>query len=44
MKLENNRLNVPNSICLPNDTNGLKITFVLVENEAFVLSKHIMRP
>lgn len=43
-KLENNRFNIPQSRCLPNDTSGPEMPFVLVGDEAFAPSEHIMRP
>ncbi|KAI8432610.1 hypothetical protein MSG28_013596 [Choristoneura fumiferana] len=43
-KSEADSLNIPQSRCLPNDTNGPDMPFVLVGDEAFALSKHVMRP
>ncbi|KAL4715428.1 hypothetical protein ACJJTC_015331 [Scirpophaga incertulas] len=43
-KLENNQLNIPQSRNLPYDMDGQEMPFVFVGDEAFALSRHIMRP
>jgi len=42
-KLEGNHLNIPGSRPLPND-NGTSMPFVIVGDEAFALSQHVLRP
>jgi len=43
-KLESNQLGIPGSRMLPNDENGKCIPFVIVVDEAFALSEHVLRP
>jgi hypothetical protein len=43
-KVEGNRLNIPGSRSLPNDDKGTPMPFVIVGDEAFALSEHILRP
>lgn len=43
-RLQNNLLHVPRPEVLPGDKNGRPIPFVLVGDEAFALSEHILRP
>jgi hypothetical protein len=43
-KLESNQLGIPRSRSLPNDENGKCMPFVIVGDEAFALSKHVLRP
>lgn len=43
-KLENDELNIPDPRPLPNDENGQPMPFVVVGDEAFGLSRHILRP
>ncbi|GFG40228.1 hypothetical protein Cfor_09816 [Coptotermes formosanus] len=43
-KLEGNHLNIPDSRSLPNDDNGTPMPFVIVGDEAFALSEHVLRP
>lgn len=43
-KLEANKLRIPSSQRLPNDTYGEHMPFIIVGDEAFALSKFIMRP
>jgi len=42
--LESNKLNIPGPRVLPSDAEGLSMPFVLVGDEAFVLSEHVLRP
>ena len=42
-KLESNQLGIPGSM-LPNDENGKCMPFVVVGDEAFTLSIHVLRP
>jgi len=42
--LESNKLNIPDSRVLPSDAEGLSMPFVLVGDEAFALSEHVLRP
>jgi hypothetical protein len=42
--LENNKLNIPDPRVLPSDAEGLSTPFVLVGDEAFALSEHVLRP
>jgi len=42
--LERNELNVPGSKHLPNDEHGKAMPFVLLGDEAFALSEHVLRP
>lgn len=42
--LERNDLNVPRPQILINDENGMPMPFVLVGDEAFALSQHVLRP
>jgi len=41
--LESNKLNIPDPRVLPNDAEGLSMPFVLVDDEAFALSEHVLR-
>jgi len=43
-KLELNQLGIPGSMPLPSDNNGKCMPFVIVGDEAFVLSEHVLRP
>jgi hypothetical protein len=43
-KLEGNHLNMPGSRPLPNEDNGTPMPFVIVGDEAFALSQHVVRP
>ena len=43
-KLESNQLGIPGSRPLPNDENGKCMPFVIVGDEAFALSEHVLRP
>ena len=43
-KLESNLLGIPGSRPLPNDENGKCMSFVVVGDEAFALSEHVLRP
>jgi len=43
-KLESNQLGIPGSKPLPNDENGKCMPFVIVGDEAFALSEHVLRP
>jgi hypothetical protein len=42
--LERNKLNFPEPMVLPSDAGGLSMPFVLVDDEAFALSEHVLRP
>ena len=42
--LESNKLNTPDPRVLPSDAEGLSMPFVLVGDEAFALSEHVLRP
>jgi len=42
--LESNKLNIPDPRVLPSDAEGLSMPFVLVGDEAFALSEHVLRP
>ena len=42
--LESNKLNIPDPRVLPSDAEGLSMSFVLVGDEAFALSEHVLRP
>jgi hypothetical protein len=42
--LESNELNIPKPWVLPSDAEGLSMPFVLVGDEAFALSKQVLRP
>jgi len=42
--LESNKLNIPDPRILPSDEEGLSMPFVLVGEEAFALSEHVLRP
>ena len=42
--LESNKLNIPDPRVLPSDAEGLSMPFVLVCDEAFGLSEHVLRP
>lgn len=41
-KLENGELNIPFASPLPNDVNGTPMPFVVLGDEAFGLSKHVL--
>jgi hypothetical protein len=43
-KLENGELNILIASPLPNDVNGTPMPFVVVGDEAFGLSKHVLLP
>jgi len=43
-KLQSNQLGIPGSRPLPNDENGKGMPFVVVGDEAFALSEHVLRP
>jgi len=43
-KLESNQLGIPGSRPLPNDENGKCMPFVIMGDEAFALSEHVLRP
>jgi len=43
-KLESNQPGIPRSRPLPNDENGKCMPFVIVGDEAFALSEHVLRP
>jgi hypothetical protein len=43
-KMESNQLGIPGSRPLPNDENGKCIPFVVVGDEAFALSEHVLCP
>jgi len=43
-KLKSNQLGIPGSRPLPNDENGKCIPIVIVGDEAFALSEHVLRP
>jgi hypothetical protein len=40
--LESNKLNIPDPRLLPSDAEGLSMSFVLVDDEAFALSEHVL--
>jgi len=42
--LESNKLNIPDTRVLPSDAEGLSMPFVLVGDEAFALSEHVLWP
>ena len=42
--LESNKLNIPDPRVLPSDAEGLSMPCVLVGDEAFALSEHVLRP
>jgi hypothetical protein len=42
--LDSNKLNIPDPRVLPSDAEGLSMPFVLVGDEAFALSEHVLRP
>jgi hypothetical protein len=42
--LESNKLNIPDPRVLPSDAEGQSMPFVLVGDEAFALSEHVLRP
>jgi hypothetical protein len=42
--LESNKLNIPDPRVLPSDAEGLSMPSVLVGDEAFALSEHVLRP
>ena len=42
--VESNKLNIPDPRVLPSDAEGLSMPFVLVGDEAFALSEHVLRP
>ena len=42
--LESNKLDIPDARVLPSDAEGLSMPFVLVGDEAFTLSEHVLRP
>jgi len=42
--LESNKLNIPDPRVLPSDAEGLSMPFVLVGDELFTLSEHVLRP
>jgi hypothetical protein len=41
--LESNKLNIPDPRVLPSDAEGLSMPFVLVGDEAFALSEHVLQ-
>jgi hypothetical protein len=43
-KLEGNHLNIPGPRPLPSEDNGTPMPFVIVGDEAFALSQHVLRP
>jgi hypothetical protein len=43
-KLEGNHLNIPGPRPLSNEDNGTPRPFVIVGDEAFALSQHVLRP
>ena len=43
-KLESSKLGIPGSRLLPNDDDGKCMPFVIVGDEAFALSEHLLRP
>lgn len=43
-KLYSDKVNFPRDKCLPKDKNNVPQRFVLVGDEAFALSKHLLRP
>ncbi|GFG31125.1 hypothetical protein Cfor_04617 [Coptotermes formosanus] len=43
-KLEGTHLSIPGSRSLPNDDNGTPMPFVIVGDETFALSEHVLRP
>jgi len=42
--LDSNKLNSPDPKVLPSDAEGLSMPFMLVSDEAFALSEHVLRP
>jgi hypothetical protein len=42
--LECNKLNIPDPRVMPVDVEGLSMPFVLLGDEAFALSEHVLRP
>ena len=42
--LESNKLNIPDPRVVPSDAEGLSMPFVLVGEEAFAVSEHVLRP
>jgi len=42
--LGSNKLNIPDPRVLPSDAEGLSMPFVLLGDEAFALSEHVLRP
>jgi len=42
--LQSNKLNIPEPRVLPSDSEGLSMPFVLVGDEEFALSEHVLRP
>jgi hypothetical protein len=42
--LESNKLNIPDPRVLSRDAEGLSMPFVVVGDEAFGLSEHVLRP
>ena len=42
--LESNKINIPGPRVLPSDAEGLSMPSVLVRDEAFALSEHVLRP
>ena len=42
--LESNKLDIPEPTVLPGDAEGLCMPFLLVVDEAFALSEHVLRP
>ena len=42
--LESNKLDIPDPRFLPSDAEELYMPFVLVGDEAFALSEHVLRP
>jgi hypothetical protein len=43
-ELEEHQLSLPDCRLLPNDDNGTPMPFVMVGDEAFALSEHVLRP
>jgi len=43
-KLQSNQLGIPGSRPLPNEENGKGMPFVVVGDEPFALSEHVLRP
>ena len=42
--MQSNKLTIPDPRVLPSDAEGLSMPFVLVGDEAFALSEHVLRP